>query len=69
MKDQQRVDPELAWVVRWRETGEERTPPQDSFFQDKIFTVCPVILASRVPYEKVSFSALFPCLPPPDYPG
>jgi hypothetical protein len=25
MKDQQRVDPELAWVVRWRETGEERT--------------------------------------------
>ena len=25
MKDQQRVDPELAWVVRWRETVEERT--------------------------------------------
>ena len=25
MKDQQRVDPELAWVVRWRETGEEPT--------------------------------------------
>jgi hypothetical protein len=25
MKDQQRVDSELAWVVRWRETGEEPT--------------------------------------------
>jgi hypothetical protein len=25
MKEQQRVDPELAWVVRWRETGEEPT--------------------------------------------
>ena len=25
MKDQQRVDPELAWVVRWRETWEEPT--------------------------------------------
>jgi hypothetical protein len=25
MKKQQRVDPELAWVVRWRETGEEPT--------------------------------------------
>jgi hypothetical protein len=25
MKEQQRVDPELAWVVRWRETGEELT--------------------------------------------
>ena len=25
MKDQQRVDPELAWVARWRETGEEPT--------------------------------------------
>ena len=25
MKDQQRVDPQLAWVVRWRETGEEPT--------------------------------------------
>jgi hypothetical protein len=25
MKDQQRVDPELAWVVRWREIGEEPT--------------------------------------------
>jgi hypothetical protein len=25
MKEQQRVDPELAWVVRWRETGEEHT--------------------------------------------
>jgi hypothetical protein len=24
-KDHQRVDPELAWVVRWRETGEEPT--------------------------------------------
>ena len=25
IKDQQRLDPELAWVVRWRETGEEPT--------------------------------------------
>ena len=25
MKEQQRVDPELAWVIRWRETGEEPT--------------------------------------------
>ena len=25
MKEQQRVDPELAWVVRWRETVEEST--------------------------------------------
>jgi hypothetical protein len=25
IKEQQRVDPELAWVVRWRETGEEPT--------------------------------------------
>jgi hypothetical protein len=25
MKEQQRIDPELAWVVRWRETGEEPT--------------------------------------------
>ena len=25
MKEQQQVDPELAWVVRWRETGEEPT--------------------------------------------
>jgi hypothetical protein len=25
MKEQQRVDPELAWEVRWRETGEEPT--------------------------------------------
>jgi hypothetical protein len=25
MKKQQRIDPELAWVVRWRETGEELT--------------------------------------------
>jgi hypothetical protein len=25
MKEQQRVDPELAWVVRWRETVEEPT--------------------------------------------
>jgi hypothetical protein len=25
MKEQQRVDPELAWVVKWRETGEEPT--------------------------------------------
>jgi hypothetical protein len=25
MKEQQRVDPELVWVVRWRETGEELT--------------------------------------------
>jgi hypothetical protein len=25
MKEQQRVDPELAWMVRWRETGEEPT--------------------------------------------
>ena len=25
MKDQQRVDLVLAWVVRWRETGEEPT--------------------------------------------
>ena len=25
MTEQQRVDPELAWVVRWRETGEEPT--------------------------------------------
>jgi hypothetical protein len=25
MKDQQRVDPKLAWVVWWRETGEETT--------------------------------------------
>ena len=25
MKEQQRVDPELSWVVRWRETGEEPT--------------------------------------------
>jgi hypothetical protein len=25
MKDQQRVDLELAWVVRWRETREEPT--------------------------------------------
>ena len=25
MKEQQRVDPELTWVVRWRETGEEPT--------------------------------------------
>ena len=25
MTEQQRVDPELAWVVRWRETGEEST--------------------------------------------
>lgn len=23
IKEQQRVDPELAWVVQWRETGEE----------------------------------------------
>jgi hypothetical protein len=25
MKEQQMVDPKLAWVVRWRETGEEPT--------------------------------------------
>jgi hypothetical protein len=25
MKEQQQVDPELAWVVKWRETGEEPT--------------------------------------------
>jgi hypothetical protein len=25
MKEQQQVDPELVWVVRWRETGEEPT--------------------------------------------
>jgi hypothetical protein len=25
MKDQQQLDPELAWVVRWRETVEEPT--------------------------------------------
>jgi hypothetical protein len=25
IKEQQRVDPELAWVIRWRETGEEPT--------------------------------------------
>jgi len=25
MKDEQRIDPELFWVVRWRETGEEPT--------------------------------------------
>ena len=25
MKEEQRVDPELTWVVRWRETGEEPT--------------------------------------------
>jgi hypothetical protein len=25
MKEQQQVDPELAWMVRWRETGEEPT--------------------------------------------
>ena len=25
MKKQQRVDPELVWVVRWREAGEEPT--------------------------------------------
>jgi hypothetical protein len=25
MKKQQRIDPEIAWVVRWRETGEEPT--------------------------------------------
>ena len=25
IKDQQRLDPKLAWVVRWRETGEEPT--------------------------------------------
>jgi hypothetical protein len=30
MKDQQRVDPELAWVVRWRETWEE--PTEGEFF-------------------------------------
>ena len=25
MREQQRVDPELVWVVRWRETGKEPT--------------------------------------------
>jgi hypothetical protein len=25
MKEQQRIDPELAWVVRWREIGQEPT--------------------------------------------
>jgi hypothetical protein len=25
VKEQQRVDPELIWMVRWRETGEEPT--------------------------------------------
>lgn len=25
MNDEQRIDPELSWVVRWRETGEEPT--------------------------------------------
>jgi hypothetical protein len=25
MKEQQRVEPKLVWVVRWRETGEEPT--------------------------------------------
>jgi hypothetical protein len=43
MKEQQRVDPELAWVVRWRKTGEE--PTEGELFigdsRSKYFLDCP----------------------------
>jgi hypothetical protein len=63
MKEQQWVDPELAWVVRWRETGEEPTEGElfigdsRSKLSQHIFTYPPPIIP-RLHFLDCPFYAL-----------